>query len=77
MYFENVYCYSEETVSTSLFTTTYSLVILKMFLVVLRSQIILLTLLLRTAEGSWKCSYLFWGEGTYCSQFYYVKLRYF
>ena len=36
----------------------------------------MLTLLLCTDEFSLKCSWLFRGDNSFCSQFYYVQLRY-
>ena len=71
---ENILNYTEERVYTVHITTMYSWVILKMFLVILRRQYKLLTLLLCTAEFYWKCSYLFWLDKTYFRHFYYVQL---
>jgi len=53
-----------------------SWVFLKMFLVISRRLYILLALLLCTAKFFWKCSYLFWGESTYSSHYYYVQLSF-
>ena len=47
-----------------------------MFLVIMRRQNILLTLVLCTAEFFWKCSYLFWRWCSYCSQYCYVNLSF-
>jgi len=62
-------------VHTAHIITTYSWVILKVFLIILRIQYILLTLLLCTSEVFLKCSYLLCGESTYCSH-YNVQLSY-
>jgi len=73
---ENVLSYSVESVHTALFTTMYRWFFLKMFLVIFRRLYILITLLLRTAEVFWKCSYLFWGVCTYFLHYYYVQQNY-
>ena len=72
----NAPSYSEETVNTAYITTFYSCVFLKMLLVILRRRNILHTLLLCTAEFLWKCSWLFWGDSTYCSHYFYVQLSF-
>jgi len=53
---ENVFSYSQEIVRTDNITTTYSWSILKMFLFILRSLYLLLTLLLSTTKLFWKFS---------------------
>ena len=50
--------------------------LLKTLLVIPRRQYIILILLICTDEFFWKCSYLFCGDSTYCSHYYYVELRY-
>ena len=76
-FFENVLSYSQETVHTDHITTTYSWGILKLFLVILRGLYIILTLLIITANRFWKMCYIYWGDCTYCSQYYQLHLMYY